>query len=137
LPGSWVNHYHGNKLYRQKLRDAAPPSSWDKLAPESETMPSLILSVSHRLSQDEALRRIKAVLAQAKVQYSGKISDLHESWNGYLGAFEASGMGQKGSGTIAVNPTDVTVQITLPFAVSLFKSKIESGIRDTLARILA
>jgi|ERR1700723_468851 len=100
-------------------------------------MPGLIVFVSHQLSQDEALRRIKAVVAQAKVQYSGKISDLHESWNGYLGAFEVSGMGQKASGTAAVNPSDVTVQITLPFAVSLFKSKIESGLRDTLTRILA
>jgi Putative polyhydroxyalkanoic acid system protein (PHA_gran_rgn) len=46
-------------------------------------------------------------------------------------------MGQKGSGTVAVIPSDVTVQITLPFAASLFKSKIESGIRDTLTKILA
>jgi hypothetical protein len=100
-------------------------------------MPGLTVSVSRQLSQDQALRRIKTVVAQAKVQHSGKISDLHESWNGYLGAFEASGMGQKGSGTVAVNPSDVTIQIMLPFAASLFKSKIESGIRDTLTRILA
>ena len=100
-------------------------------------MPGTIVSVSHRLSQDEALRRIRALIAQVKVQYSGKISDLHESWNGYLGVFDASGMGQRGAGTVAVNPTDVTVQITLPFAISLFKSKIESGIRDALTRILA
>jgi hypothetical protein len=100
-------------------------------------MPGLIVSVSHRLSQDEALRRIKAVVAHAKVQYSDKISDLHESWNGYVGAVEASGMGQKGSGTVAVNPSDVTVHITLPFAALLFKSRIESAIRDTLMRILA
>jgi hypothetical protein len=100
-------------------------------------MSDLIVSVSHRLSQDEALRRIRAVAAHAKVQYSDKINDLHDSWNGYIGAFDVSGMGQKASGTVAVNPSDVTVQITLSFAASLFKSKIESGIRDTLARILA
>jgi hypothetical protein len=100
-------------------------------------MSNLMVSVSHRLSQDEALRRIRALVAQAKVQYSGKISDLHETWNGYVGAFEASGMGQKGSGTVAVNPSDVRLQITLPFAASLFKSKIESGIHETLSRILA
>jgi Putative polyhydroxyalkanoic acid system protein (PHA_gran_rgn) len=46
-------------------------------------------------------------------------------------------MGQKASGTVTVNPSDVAVQLTLPFAASLFKSKIESGIRDSLTRILA
>jgi hypothetical protein len=100
-------------------------------------MPGLIVSVSHRLSQDDALRRIQAVIAQAKVQYSDKINDLSDSWKGYVGAFEVSGMGQKASGTVAVNPSDVTVQITLPFSASLFKSRIESAIRATLMRILA
>jgi hypothetical protein len=100
-------------------------------------MPNLMVSVSHQLSQDEALRRIRAGVAQAKVQHADKISDLRQSWDGYVGAFDVSGMGQKASGTVAVNPSDVTVQIKLPFAASLFKSKIESGIRDALSRILA
>jgi hypothetical protein len=100
-------------------------------------MSDLMVSVNHRLSQDEALRRIQAVVAQATVQHSDKISDLRQSWDGYVGAFDVSGMGQKASGTVAVNPSDVTVQIKLPFAASLFKSKIESGIRDSLTRILA
>ena len=100
-------------------------------------MSDLMVSLSHRLSQDEVLRRIRAAVAHAKVQYSDKINDLHDNWNGYVGAFELSGMGQKASGNVTVNPSDVTVQIKLPFAASLFKSKIESGIRDTVTRILA
>jgi len=100
-------------------------------------MPKLMVSVSHRLSQDAALRLIQAGVARAKVQYSDKINNLRESWNGYVGAFEVSGMGQKASGTAAVNSSDVTVRITLPFAASLFKSKIESRIREALTRILA
>ena len=100
-------------------------------------MSHLVVSVSHRLSQDEALRRIQAAVAHAKAQYSEKIHDLRDNWHAYVGAFEVSGMGQKASGTAAVNPSDVTVQITLPFAASLFKSKLESGLRDTLTRILA
>jgi hypothetical protein len=99
-------------------------------------MPGLIVSVSHGLSQDQALRRIRSAVAQAKVKYTDKINDLSDSWKGYLGTFEVSGMGQEASGTATVNPSDVTVQITLPFAASLFKSKIESGLRGTLTRIL-
>ena len=109
----------------------------DSLAIAEGEVPGLIVSVSHHLSQDEALRRIQAAVDQAKAQYSDKINDLRDTWKGYLGAFEVSGMGQKASGTVTVKPSDVTVQITLPLAASLFKSKIESGIRRELTRILA
>ena len=100
-------------------------------------MPNLDVSVGHRLSQDEALRRIRAVIAQAKTQYSDEIDDLHESWDGYAGDFKVSAQNQQVSGTVTVNPTDVTVQMTLPFIALVFKSMIESGIRDELTRILA
>jgi putative polyhydroxyalkanoic acid system protein len=99
-------------------------------------MSDLVVSVSHQLSQDEALRRIQAAVARAKAQYSDKIENLRDSWDGYSGAFQVSGMGQKASGTATVNPANVTVQIKLPLAASLFKSRIESGIREALTRIL-
>jgi hypothetical protein len=73
------------------------------------------VSVSHRLSQDEALRRIHAAVTQAKEQYSDKINDLRESWNGYAGAFQIPAQNQQVSGTVTVNPSGVTVQSTLHF----------------------
>jgi hypothetical protein len=100
-------------------------------------MPDLIVSVSHRLSQDEALRRIQAAVAQAKTQYSDKIDDLREGWNGYVGALKISAQNQQASGMVMVNPSDVTVQVTLPFLALVFKSRIESMMRDELTRILA
>jgi Putative polyhydroxyalkanoic acid system protein (PHA_gran_rgn) len=100
-------------------------------------MPDLIVSVSHRLSQDEALRRIQATVAQARAQYADEIDDLQESWNGSVGAFQISAMSQQASGAVTVNPSDVTVQITLPFLALVFKSRIESGMRDELTKILA
>jgi hypothetical protein len=103
----------------------------------SEAMPDLIVSVNHRLSQDESLRRIQGAVAQAKTQYSDKIDDLREDWNRYVGAFQVSAQTQQASGTVIVNPSDVTVQITLSFLLSVFKSRIESGTRDELTRILA
>jgi hypothetical protein len=100
-------------------------------------MPDLIVSVSHRLSQDEALRRIQAAVAQAKSQHSDKITDLQEVWNGYDGAFEISAQNQQVSATVAVNPSDVTVQTTLPFLAMVFKPMIETSMRNELMRILA
>jgi hypothetical protein len=100
-------------------------------------MPDLIVSVSHRLSQDEALRRIQAAVAQAKAQFSDKINELHVGWNGYFGAFKISAQNQEVSGTVAVNPSDVTLETTLPFLATFFKTTIESRMRDELTRILA
>jgi hypothetical protein len=100
-------------------------------------MSDLIVSVSHRLSQGEALRRVHAEIVRIRTHYSGKYSDLRESWVGYVGAFEVSCMGQKASGTVAANRSDVTVEVTLPFAALLIKPRIESGIRDALKSLLA
>ena len=100
-------------------------------------MPDLIVSVSHQLSQDEALRRIQAAVAQAKTQYSDKIDDLRESWNGYAGTFQISAQNQQVSGTVTVNPSDVMVHITLPFLATFFKTTIEPRMRDELSKILA
>jgi len=36
-----------------------------------------------------------------------------------------------------VNPSDVTVQITLPFLAMVFKPMIESSMQNELTRILA
>jgi hypothetical protein len=106
-------------------------------ARERRTLPDLIVSVSHRLSQDEALRRIQAAVAQAKTQYSDKIDDLGEGWDGYVGTFQISAQNQQASGTVMVNPSDVTVETTLPFLALVFKSRIEFGLRDVLTNILA
>jgi hypothetical protein len=100
-------------------------------------MPELTVSVHHQLSQGEALRRIQTAIAQAKSQYSEKVADLREDWNGYVGTFRISAQNLKGAGTVMVNPSEVTVQITLPFFLGFFKSTIESRMRDELARILA
>jgi hypothetical protein len=44
---------------------------------ESEEMPDLVVSVSHRLSKDEALRRIQNAAIQVKMQHTDKFNGLH------------------------------------------------------------
>ena len=100
-------------------------------------MANLTMTIPHRLPQDEALNRIKQLIAQAKVQYADRISDVQEYWNGYAGAFSVAGSGVSASGNITVNPRDVTIQSTLPFMAMMFKGKIESTVRDVLSRVLA
>jgi|SRR5271165_6079881 len=99
-------------------------------------MPNLNLTIPHNLSQDEALRRIKDAIAQAKSQHSSNIKDLQENWNGNVGTFSGSAMGQSASGTITVNPSQIIFDLTLPFAATFFKGKIEQGVREFTAKLL-
>lgn len=99
-------------------------------------MPSIRVSVPHQLSRDEALRRIQRYIAQAKGE-SEKVRELEESWSGYEGKFSASAMGYSASGSVAIGPSEVTVETALPLIASPFKGKIETAIRDALARLLA
>jgi putative polyhydroxyalkanoic acid system protein len=100
-------------------------------------MANLSIAIPHNLSQEEATRRIKDAITKAKVQSSGKIKDLQESWNGNVGTFSGSAMGHAASGSITVKASEIVVDLALPFAATFFKGKIESGVREFAAKLLS
>jgi hypothetical protein len=100
-------------------------------------MPKLQVSIPHRLSREEALRRVQRAIASAKDQNSDKIRGLQESWEGYTGTFSGKALGYSAKGTLTVNPNEVLVESDLPLFASPFKSKLETAIADMLTRLLA
>ncbi len=100
-------------------------------------MATLNMSIPHKLSQDDALRRIKGLLDKVKSEHADKVSDLREEWTDNLGRFSFSAMGFSVSGTLAVTPTQVQFSGDLPFAASVFKSRIETAIRERATDLLA
>ena len=94
------------------------------------------MSVPHKLSQEDAMKRIKGLLENVKREHSDKISDVREQWTDNVGTFSLSAMGFAVSGTIAVTPTDVQVSGELPFAASFFKNRIETTIRERATELL-
>lgn len=100
-------------------------------------MPNSKMSLPHTLPQEEALKRIKSLLNDARNQYADKISDLKESWNGNVGTFSFSAMGFPVSGTLTVAPRTIDFDGTLPWAAMIFKGKIETIIREQCAKLLA
>lgn len=99
-------------------------------------MPDLSVTVAHKLTQEEALNRIKRFIGSVKKQYGSNISDFQESWNGNVGAFKVSARGFSGSGAVTVGPTDVTLELTLPFPAMFLKGQIESTIQQQVTRLL-
>ena len=100
-------------------------------------MPKINLTVSHRLSQEEALKRVQGLLEDLRSQYSDQISDLREQWSNNICRFSFSAMGSSESGTLTVTPSSVELSGDLPWAASLFKGKIESAIKKQAETLLA
>ncbi len=100
-------------------------------------MAQLNLVVPHHLSREEALSRIKHLLDGVRQQYSDKITNVHENWNGYVGTFSFSAMGFPVAGTLTVNDADVILDGTGPFLLSIYKTQIEATIRQRATTLLA
>jgi hypothetical protein len=100
-------------------------------------MPRIHISVSHQLTQADALKRIKKAIAEAKKQNPEKVRELNETWDGYVGNFSGTAMGHSVAASVSVHPAEVTVDGKLPLLATPFKGKIEAGIQDLLRRLLA
>lgn len=100
-------------------------------------MPKSTVTVEHQLGKDEALARIKGLLAQAKEQYGDRITDLEEHWSGDGGTFSFRAMGFRISGSLTVSDRDVVIVGDYPFAALPFKGTIEATLRERAQRLLA
>ena len=99
-------------------------------------MPSIEMSIPHKLTQEEAQRRIQELLPKMKSDFGGQVKDLREEWNGNTGKFSFTAMGFSVSGTLTVNDSSVDLDGDLPFAATLFKGKIKSVIEEKAQQIL-
>jgi hypothetical protein len=65
------------------------------------------------------------------------VSDVKEEWKGTDGQFSFKAMGFDISGNVQVTGSEVKIQGNLPFAASMFKSRIESTIQEKARQLLA
>jgi putative polyhydroxyalkanoate system protein len=100
-------------------------------------MPKLSVSVPHKLTQEEATRRLKESSMGLKGAFAGQVSDLEEEWDGDEVRFGFAAMGMKVKGTVTSEPSQVTVNAELPIVAMMLKGTIEQQIRDQLGKVLA
>jgi hypothetical protein len=100
-------------------------------------MPSLTISVPHSLSAEEATTRLKNFFAKLKERHADKMSNLEESWDGNRLDYAFSTFGFNIKGDMNVDPSEVRVNGSLPFAAMMFKGKIEQSVREELEKVLA
>ncbi len=100
-------------------------------------MPSLQITYPHQLGQEEAVSRLKSLLTKVKDKYQDQVSNLEETWNDNKLAFGFTTYGFNVKGNVTVEPSQVRLDGQIPIAAMMFKGKIESAIRDQLAKQLA
>jgi hypothetical protein len=99
-------------------------------------MSSLNLNIPHNLPKEEALSRIKNLLANLKEEQKNVVSDVQENWQDNKGNFSFKAKGFNLAGDIVVNDGDVRINSDLPFAVSFFKGAISDMITNKTKELL-
>lgn len=100
-------------------------------------MSSLNLNIPHNLSKEEALSRIKNLLAKLKEDQKDVVTNVQENWQGNKGSFSFKAKGFNLAGGIVVNDSNVEINSDLPFAVSFFKGAISDMITKKTKELLA
>jgi hypothetical protein len=90
----------------------------------------LVVSIPHRLGQDEALRRIKSGLAEAQAKFGQILRIDEQTWTGNRLQFRISAMAQSASGTIDVMDDHVRLEVMLPWLLAKLAEAIQPAIRQ-------
>ena len=100
-------------------------------------MPSIQVTVHHKLTEHEAMSRIKNLVANLKQEHGNKVSNIEEEWHARSGKFSFTFHGFALSGTINLHPGTVEIHGKLPLAVTLFRGKIKEVIKEKAHELLS
>ena len=100
-------------------------------------MPSLQVTVHHKLTEHEAMARIKELVTKLEHEHGNKVSNIEEEWHARSGKFSFNFHGMHFAGTMNLHPGTVEIHGRIPLAVALFRGKIKQVIKDKAAELLA
>ena len=89
----------------------------------------LVVSIPHRLGKQEAVRRLKTGLGQARLSFSHLMSIDQEVWNGDCLSFRLRALGQSAGGTIDVADDHLRLEVSLPWLLAKFAERLAPAIR--------
>lgn len=90
-------------------------------------MEPLIVTVSHSLSKDEVVRRLRPALGRT-VQMFPVLKLEHEQWAGERMDFRLKAFGQAVTGNLLVGDKAVRVEVTLPWLLQKFADAVRESI---------
>jgi Putative polyhydroxyalkanoic acid system protein (PHA_gran_rgn) len=89
----------------------------------------LVVTIPHRLGREEAVRRLKNGLGQARTSFSHQLTVDEEVWAGDRLTFRIRALGQSSSGIIDVNEDNLRLEVTLPWLLAKLSERFVPAIR--------
>jgi hypothetical protein len=89
----------------------------------------LVVTIPHRLGQDEAVRRLKSGLRSAQEKFGQLFSLQEETWTDNRLQFRITALAQSASGTIDVRDDHVRLEVVLPWLLAKVAETIQPLIR--------
>jgi hypothetical protein len=87
----------------------------------------LVITISHKLGKDEALRRIKPALSKASENFP-VLKVEEETWSGDRLDFRVRAIGQAAAGNVQVTDNTVRLEVTLPWLLHRFGQAVQRTI---------
>jgi hypothetical protein len=88
----------------------------------------LVVTIPHNLGREEAVRRLKAGLANARSNFGG-LTIVEETWSDDHLDLNMSVFNQKASGAIDVGADQVRIEVQLPWILAQIAEKAKSMIQ--------
>jgi len=89
----------------------------------------LVVTIPHRLGQEEAVRRLKSGLRSAEEKFGQFFSLQEETWADNRLQFRVTALAQTASGTIDVLDDHVRLEVVLPWLLAKVAATIQPLIR--------
>ena len=96
----------------------------------------LVVQIPHRLGREEAARRIKSGIANARGNYASFVTFHEENWSGDRLAFNVSALGQTAAGLMDIADDHVRLEVRLPWLLAKIAEKIAPAIRKETTLLL-
>jgi hypothetical protein len=90
----------------------------------------LVLSISHSLGKEEAVRRLKSGLGSVPATFHHVLAVQEETWTGDHLRFRVSALGQVATGTIDVAEDHVRLTVALPWLLAQLAEKMRPIIQN-------
>jgi hypothetical protein len=87
----------------------------------------LVITISHKLGKEEALRRIKPALGSASKNFP-VLRVEQETWSGERLDFRVLAIGQAAAGNVQVGDDTVRLEVTLPWLLHKFGQAVQRTI---------
>jgi len=89
----------------------------------------LVVSIPHRLGKQEAVRRLKNGLGQARTNFGHLMSLDEEVWSGDSLTFRVRALGQSAHRTIDVAEDHLRLEVSLPWLLAKLSERLVPAIR--------